>query len=336
MLKIAINGFGRIGRAAFKIAEKRPDIEVKAINDLTDNQTLAHLLQFDSVFNAYDYEVQADKDNLYLDQKAIPCSDEPDPGKLPWQELDIDIVLECTGIFKDQIKTRPHLEAGAKRVIISAPPKDDTKIFCLGCNEQTLDPEKDLIISNASCTTNCLAPVAKVINDQLGIEKALMTTIHSYTSTQNLVDGPNKDLRRARAAAVNLIPTTTGAAIAVTQVLPELEGKFDGMAIRVPTPCVSLVDAVMQISKPANVADVNRLMTQAAQDQLKGILSCETRPLVSSDFIGNPYSSIVDLEQTMVQNKNLVKIIAWYDNEWGYAQRLVDLAQLVGENLKTI
>ncbi|MBD3245078.1 MAG: type I glyceraldehyde-3-phosphate dehydrogenase [Candidatus Moranbacteria bacterium] len=326
MTKIAINGFGRIGRAAFKIAFERQDIEIVAINDLTDNETLAHLLSFDTVYGRYEKTVEFDDQGLTIDGKRIPVFEEPDPGKLPWEQYEVDVVLECTGIFKTREKVEPHLQSGAKKVIMSAPPKDDIKIFCLGCNEETYDRENDLIISNASCTTNCLAPVAKVINDNLGIQKALMTTIHSYTSTQNIVDGPNKDLRRARAAAENIIPSTTGAAIAVTRVIPELEGKFDGMAFRVPTPCVSVVDAVMEVEKASSVEEVNDCLIKSSQNELKGILDCEKKPLVSSDYIANKHSSIVDLEQTMVMGGNMIKIVAWYDNEWGYSERLVDMA----------
>ncbi|MBD3300425.1 MAG: type I glyceraldehyde-3-phosphate dehydrogenase [Candidatus Moranbacteria bacterium] len=331
MLKIAINGFGRIGRPCFKIALERPDIEIVAINDLTDNQTLAHLLKYDSVFGTYEKEVQASKEYIKVDGKKIQALSEPDPAKLPWQEMEIDVVLECTGIFKTKEKAQGHLEAGAKTVIISAPPKDDTRIFCMGCNEETYDPKSDQIISNASCTTNCLAPVAKVLNDQIGIEKALMTTIHSYTSTQNLVDGPNKDLQRARAAALNMIPSTTGAAIAVTKVLPELEGKFDGMAMRVPTPCVSVVDLVVKLARSVTIEEINNGLTEASKNKMEGILQVESKPLVSSDYLKNPHSSIVDLNQTNLIQGDLAKIIAWYDNEWGYSERMIDLAEYVSK-----
>jgi glyceraldehyde 3-phosphate dehydrogenase len=333
MLKIAINGFGRIGRPVFKIAMERPDVEVVAINDLTDNKMLAHLLKYDSVFGVYNKKVEATEDFISVDGQEIKALSEKDPKNLPWKEMGVDIVLECTGIFKDQESADAHLEAGAKKVIISAPPKDDTQILCLGCNEEAYDPEKHNIVSNASCTTNCLAPVAKVINDQFGIEKALMSTIHSYTSTQNLVDGPNKDELRARAAALNIIPSTTGAAIAVTKVIPELEGKFDGMAFRVPTPCVSVVDMTAKLKKKSDLEEINQALETAASGELKGILEATREPMVSSDFIGNKHSSIVDLNQTMMLGDDMVKIISWYDNEWGYSERMIDLAQKIGKKL---
>ena len=325
MTKIAINGFGRIGRASLKIALARKGVEVVAVNDLTDIKMLAYLLAHDSVFRDYKKEVRVEKGHLVVGGKKIPVFSQADPNRLPWKKLGVDVVLECTGVFTDTLKNEAHLKAGAKRVIISAPPKDKTKIFCLGCNEDEYKPERDHIISNGSCTTNCLAPIAKVLDDEIGIERGLMTTIHSYTSSQNLVDGPNKDFRRARAAALNIVPTTTGAAIAVTKVIPSLEGKFDGMAIRVPSPCVSMIDLVVKLRQNVTLEKVNGLLVGVAKSRLRGILAVESEPLVSSDFIQNKHSSIVDLNQTMVIG-DLVKIISWYDNEWGYSERLIDLA----------
>jgi glyceraldehyde 3-phosphate dehydrogenase len=333
-VRIAINGFGRIGRPCFKIAFEDDDVEVVAINDLTDKETLAHLLKYDSVFGIYEKEVECDGKNIKVSGKKIPVFSEPDPEKLPWKDLGVDIVFECTGFFTTTEKVSKHLKAGAKRVIISAPAKDKKiPMVCLGCNEDTLTKE-DLIVSNSSCTTNCLAPVAKVLNDKFTINKALMTTIHSYTSTQNLVDAPSGDLRRARAAAVNTIPSTTGAAVAVTQVIPELEGKFDGMAVRVQTPCVSLIDLVVELDKSVTIKEVNQSFKDVAEQEMKGILSVEEKPLVSSDFIKNTNSSIVDAGYTNVVCGNLVKVLAWYDNEWGYSKRMVDLAKFVNEKIK--
>lgn len=310
MIKLAINGFGRIGRPTFKLAMEDQNIEVVAVNDLTDNETLAHLLKYDTVYGTYDKEVEAGEDYLKIDGEEIKCLSERDPAKLPWKELGVDVVLECTGVFRTRDKVMPHLEAGAKKVILSAPPKDDKiKMFCMGCNLDELDNENDLIVSNASCTTNCLAPPALVLDREFGINKALMTTIHSYTSTQNLVDGPNKDLRRARAAAQNLIPTTTGAAIAVTEIFPKLKGKFDGMAIRVPTPCGSIVDLTAKLEKDVTIEEVNEAFIRSANGELKGILAVNDKPLVSSDFIKNSHSSIVDLDQTNVIGKDRKSVV---------------------------
>jgi len=322
MLKVAINGFGRIGRPTFKKLIESPGIQVVAINDLTDNKTLMHLLKYDSVYGRYD--------------KKINCKmlTEKDPTQLPWKKLGVDVVLECTGFFTDPKGASKHLKAGAKKVIISAPCKDrGVPTYVLGGNEERYNPEKDHIISMGSCTTNCVVPIAKVINDNFDIEKALMTTIHSYTSTQKLVDGPHKDLRRGRAAAVNIVPTTTGAAISVIKVLPELEGKLDGIAIRVPSVNISLLDFVAQVKKLTKSDLVNKVFKQASQKELKGILAVEDLPLVSTDFIGNPYSAIIDSQFTMVEGKNLVKVLAWYDNEWGYACRLAEMAEFVGKKL---
>ena len=322
MIKVAINGFGRIGRPTFKKLVENKNIEVVAINDLTDNKTLAHLLKYDSVYGRYDKKIN------------FKMLTEKDPAKLTWKELNVDVVLECTGFFTKHEDAKKHLDAGAKKVIISAPSKSqEIPTYILGGNEEKYDSKKDNIISMASCTTNCLVPVAKVLNDNLGIERALMVTIHSYTSSQKIVDGPHKDLRRGRAAAINLFPTTTGAAIATTKVLPELEGKINGIAIRVPTPVGSLTDLTVCVKKGTSVEEVNDIFKKAAKGKLKNILAVEDGPLVLADFIGNPYSAIVDTQFTMVQNKNLVKVLAWYDNEWGYACRLAEMAEFVGKKL---
>ncbi len=333
MKKIAINGFGRIGRAAFKIALTKPNLEVVAINDLTDAATLAHLLKYDTAYGRYAAEVtvSADGRGLVVDGRTYPVNAEPDPKKLPWGTLGVDVVLECTGRFVDAAKTSAHLEAGAKRVVLSAPSKgkDDMPTYLLGVNADAWTEEQTML-SNASCTTNCIAPVAKVISRGLGIDKAMMTTIHSYTADQNLQDGPHKDWRRARAAGQNIVPTTTGAAIAATEVLPELEGVFDGLAVRVPTIVGSLTDFTFVVKRETSVEEVNQLLrTAAEQPDYEGILMVTDEPLVSSDIIGNPYSSIVDLGLTKVVGGTLVKVVAWYDNEWGYSNRLVELAEKV-------
>lgn len=331
MKKIAINGFGRIGRAAFKIALTKKDLEVVAINDLTDAKTLAHLLQYDTAYGRYQKKVSANGNNLIVDGREIPVYAEPDPKKLPWGSLGVDVVLECTGRFVNGDAMRAHIEAGAKKVILSAPAKEggDVPTFLLGVNEDQYVSERD-ILSNASCTTNCIAPVAKILQKEFGIEKALMTTIHSYTADQNLQDGPHKDLRRARAAAGNMVPTTTGAAIAVTEVIPELQGLFDGLAVRVPTIVASLTDFTFLLKRNTTIEEVNQALKNAAQKaSFQGIFTVTEEPLVSSDFIGNPHSSIADLSLTKVVGGNLVKVVAWYDNEWGYSNRLVEMAQYV-------
>lgn len=335
--KIVINGFGRIGRQTFQVAFERPELEIVAINDLTDNETLAHLLKYDSVYGHYEKPVKATEKSLIIDGKEIKASAEPDPEELPWKDLGIDIVLECTGFFTEKEKAEKHLKAGAKKVIISAPSKsEDVPTFVLGVNEKKYNSEKDHIISNTSCTTNAFAPVVKVLNDEFGIVKGLMTTIHSYTSTQNLVDGPPRgkpDLRRARAAAVNFLPTTTGSAKDTVKVIPELEGRLDAIAVRVPTPCVSLVDFTAHLTKPTTVGEVAEVFKKAAQGDLKGILAVTEEPLVSIDFRKNTHSAIVDLPSLRVIGDNLVKVLAWYDNEWGYAERLVDMAEYVAKKL---
>jgi glyceraldehyde 3-phosphate dehydrogenase len=332
-MKLAINGFGRIGRPTFKrLIESHPRVEVVAINDLTDTKTLAHLLKYDSVYGIYNKEVGRTEKGIKVDGKEYQVLAEKDPTKLPWKNLGVDIVLECTGFFTNYEGAKKHLQAGAKKVIISAPCKEpEVSTYVLGGNEEKYNSEKDNVISMGSCTTNALVPVAKVINDNFEIERALMTTIHSYTSTQKIVDGPHKDLRRARAAAVNIVPTTTGAAVSVIRVLPELEGKLDGIAVRVPLIDISLIDFTAQVKKQTITEEVNKVFKEASQKILKGILAVENLPLVSADFIGNSYSAIIDSQMTRVEDKALVKVLAWYDNEWGYACRLAEMAEFIGK-----
>ncbi len=329
-IKVGINGFGRIGRSFLRIATKHKNINVVAVNDLTDAKTLAHLFKYDSVHGTFPGKVSFKGDSLVVNGKPVKVFSEKDPEKLPWKKLGVSVVLEATGIFRDQQGAGKHLKAGAKRVIISAPAKDPDITIVLGVNDDQFDPKKHRIISNASCTTNCLAPVVKVINDTFGIERGLMTTIHAYTNDQRILDLPHKDLRRARAAALSMIPTTTGAATAVTLVIPELAGKLDGMAMRVPTPNVSVVDFTAQVKKKATAEKVNGAMKKAARGKMRKILKYSDEPLVSTDFNHTPYSSIVDAPSTNVVDGNLVKVLAWYDNEWGYAARCVDLVELVG------
>lgn len=329
--KIAINGFGRIGRAAFKIALEKDTVEVVAINDLTDAAILAHLLRYDTAYGHYRKSVVVKEGRLVIDGQEFPVYAEPDPKKLPWGELGVDVVLECTGRFTDKIGAQQHIEAGAKKVILSAPAKgedDSVPTFLIGVNEETYQSEP--VISNASCTTNSLAPVAKIIHEKFGIAKALMTTIHSYTADQNIQDGPHRDLRRARAAAQNIVPTTTGAAIAVTQVIPELKGLFDGLSLRVPTIVVSLTDFTFVLKQKTTAEEVNAVLRQATTEaRYRRVLAVTDEPLVSSDFIGNPFSSIVDLSLTKVIDGDLVKVVAWYDNEWGYSNRLVEMVEYI-------
>lgn len=333
MKKLAINGFGRIGRAALKIALEAGTFEVVAINDLTDTKTLAHLLRYDTAYGQYHKNVSVEEDALFIDDIRIPVYREPDPAKLPWGELGVDIVLECTGRFTDKKTASAHIIAGAKKVILSAPVKGEDEsvpTYIVGVSEGEYGTEE--ILSNASCTTNSLAPIAEVMNRFFGVEKAVMTTIHSYTADQNLQDGPHKDLRRARAAAQNIVPTTTGAALAVTQVLPDLNNKFDGISVRVPTLVVSLTDVTFLLSKKTTKEEVNRVLTEASNEpRYTRVLRVTDEPLVSSDFIGSPFSSVVDLSMTKVVDGDLVKVVAWYDNEWGYANRLIDLANIVSE-----
>ncbi len=325
-MNIAINGFGRIGRAAFKALVGRPGIKIVAVNDLTDTKTLAHLLQYDSVYGIYSKTVKATPKTIIVDGRSYPVLAEKDPTLLPWKKLQVDVVIESTGRFTDRASATAHIQAGAKKVILSAPAKsDDVKTYVLGVNESAIK-KNDKVISMASCTTNCLAPVTDIIRRAYGIEKAIMTTIHSYTADQNLVDGPHKDLRRARAAALSMIPTTTGAAIAVTKTIPALNNRFDGLSVRVPTPVGSLCDAVYILKKKVTIAKVNSLLRAAAHKKMyKGIVSVTSDPLVSADIVGNSHSAIVDLDLTTVIGGNLLKVVSWYDNEWGYSNRLADL-----------
>lgn len=333
MIKLAINGFGRIGRNAFKIAFERRDVKIVAINDLTDTKTLAHLLKHDSSYGTYDRDVKFDEENLIVDGEKIRVYAEKEPKNLPWKDHRVDVVIESTGFFTDPAKAAAHLEAGAKKVVISAPAKGDgAKTIVIGVNEDTVT-EDDKIISNASCTTNCIAPVMKVLEDNFGIEKALMTTVHSYTASQRILDAPAKDLREARAAAENIVPTSTGASKAAALTIPALKGKFDGLSIRVPTPVVSLADITAVLKKDTTIEELQEVFKNAAKEPFyEGILGVSEEPLVSIDYRGNSHSSIVDLPLINVVDKNLVKVVAWYDNEWGYSNRLVELAADFGKN----
>ncbi len=334
-LRVAINGFGRIGRLVLRAAKQagRTDLDFVAVNDLTDNKTLAHLLKYDSVHRAYPGTVEASEAGLIVDGDEMKVFSERDPTALPWKDLGVDVVIEATGVFRDRDGAAKHLEAGAKKVIITAPGKKEDVTIVLGVNQDKYQPENHHIISNASCTTNCLAPVVKAILDAFGIRKALMTTIHAVTNGQVILDMPHKDLRRGRAAGMSMIPTTTGAARATALVIPELAGKIDGMAIRVPTPDVSLVDLTAVVEKETNAGEVNEALKAAAAGPLKGILHVSDEPLVSVDYTGHSASSIVDALSTAVMGGNLVKVLAWYDNEWGYSERVVDLAKFVGDRL---
>lgn len=326
-VKIGINGFGRIGRTIFRVLERDTaftDIEVVAINDLTDHATLAHLLKYDSVMGVYGKDVRVGEKGIVVDGQNVTIFNHRNPADIPWGDLGVEYVIESTGFFTDSEKAGAHIEAGAKKVIISAPAKGDVKTIVMGVNDHEYDPSQHHIVSNASCTTNCLAPFAKVIMDHFGIKKGLMTTVHAYTNDQSLLDFPHSDLRRARAAAVSMIPTKTGAAAAVSLVIPELKGKFDGLAVRVPTPNVSLVDAVMEVEKETTISEVN----QALKDAGNRFLGYSDEPLVSIDYQGNPHSSIVDAMSTKVIG-NMVKILSWYDNEWGYSNRVLDLILLM-------
>lgn len=335
-MKIAINGFGRIGRAAFKIIRERDDMEVVAINDLTDAKTLAHLLAYDTAYGPYDVTVKAEEHAIVVGDTKYPVIGEPNPENLPWDQYDVDVVLECTGRFVKDGTARAHITAGARRVVLSAPAKGrgDVPTFLMGVNHLNITTTDD-VISNASCTTNCIAPVAEILHSAFGIDKAMMTTIHSYTADQRIQDAPHRDLRRARAAAQNIVPTTTGAAIATTKVIPELVGKFDGMSVRVPTIVVSMADFTFVLKENVTREQINEVLTMASEGvRYREVLAVTNAPLVSSDFIGVPYSSIVDLALTKVVSGNLVKVVAWYDNEQGYANRLVDLAQVIGVEKK--
>ncbi|GEL97365.1 type I glyceraldehyde-3-phosphate dehydrogenase [Cellulomonas terrae] len=332
-IRVGINGFGRIGRNFYRaIIASGADIEIVGVNDLTDNKTLAHLLKYDTVLGRFPLSVDFDDENIIVDGKKIRALAERDPASLPWKELGADIVIESTGFFTDATKAKAHIDAGAKKVIISAPAKNEDATFVVGVNHESYDPATQHIISNASCTTNCLAPVAKALNDSIGIERGLMTTIHAYTGDQNLQDGPHKDLRRARAAAQNIVPTSTGAAKAVALVLPELKGKLDGFALRVPTITGSATDLTFTASREVTVEEVNAAVKAAAEGPLKGILEYVEDEIVSSDIVTNPHQSIFDSKLTKVSG-DLVKIIAWYDNEWGYSNSLVALTEYVGERL---
>lgn len=323
--KVGINGFGRIGRNVFRAALGNPAVEIVAVNDLTDASTLAHLLQYDSIHGTLNADVRAEGDQIIVNGKAIKVLAERDPANLPWKDLGVEVVVESTGRFTDGDKAAAHLKAGAKKVIISAPAKGEDITIVLGVNEKNYDPATHHILSNASCTTNCLAPFAKVLHENFGIKHGLMTTVHSYTNDQQILDLPHKDLRRARAAGMSIIPTTTGAAKAVALVLPELKGKLNGFAMRVPTPNVSIVDLAVELEKPATAEEINAALKAAAEGELKGVLAYTEKPLVSRDFNGNPNSSIVDGLSTMVVDKSMAKVVSWYDNEWGYSNRVVDL-----------
>jgi glyceraldehyde 3-phosphate dehydrogenase len=332
-MRIAINGFGRIGRNVFRVIHQRfaEEIEIVSINDITSPDVLAHLLKFDSVHGPFPGAVKAAKDSITVDGKKVAVTAERDPASLPHKQNAIDFVVESTGIFTSREACSKHLTAGAKRVLLTVPPKDEIDaMVVLGVNEKTLKPS-DRIISNASCTTNCLAPVAKVLDDAFGVEQGLMTTVHAYTNDQNVLDLPHKDLRRARAAALNIIPTSTGAARAVGQILPHLKGKLDGTSMRVPVPDGSVVDLVVTLKRDVSIAEVNAAFEKAAKKELKGILAYSTDPLVSSDIVRNPASSIFDSQSTMLMGTRMVKVIAWYDNEWGYSNRVVELMRLANK-----
>ena len=330
-VKIGINGFGRIGRLVYRAGYKNPDLEFVAANDITDAKTLGHLLKYDSIHGIFPGEVKVEGNSLLVDGKGLEILAERDPANLPWKDMGVDIVVESTGLFKDKKSAGKHITAGAKKVLISAPAKDPDGTFVIGVNEEDYDPKKHDIISIGSCTTNCLGPVAKVLVDSFGVKYAFMTTIHAYTNDQIILDSPHKDLRRARAAAMSMILTTTGAAKAISLVIPELRGKMDGVAVRVPTPDGSVVDLVAQLDKKATVEQVNNAMKKAAEGPMKGILEYCEDPIVSCDVIGNPYSSIFDALSTLVLGDGMVKIFSWYDNEWGFSVRMVEmLAMMMG------
>jgi glyceraldehyde 3-phosphate dehydrogenase len=332
-IKIAINGFGRIGRLVFREAINNPEFEVVAVNDLSDAHQLAHLLKYDSVHGIYNGEVLSEDNAFIVDGKRVQVLSERDPSKLPWGELDIDVAVESTGRFRSMDEVSLHVQAGAKKAILSAPAKGDMPTYVMGVNHTQYDPSQD-VISNASCTTNCLSPVAKVLDEKFGIKRGLMTTIHSYTNDQRILDFPHDDARRARAGAVSMIPTTTGAAVAVAKVLPQLKGKLDGFSMRVPTPNVSCVDLVVELNTTVTVEDVNNVLKEAARGELEGILDYNELPLVSIDYNGNKHSSTVDGLSTMVIDNNMIKVLAWYDNEIGYSNRLLDLASYISQQGK--
>ncbi|MFS0765267.1 MULTISPECIES: glyceraldehyde-3-phosphate dehydrogenase [Peribacillus] len=332
--RIAINGFGRIGRMVFRKAILDESLDIVAINASYPAETLAHLLKYDTIHGKFDGIIIAEDDSLVVNGRRVKLINNRDPKLLPWKEMNIDIVIEATGKFNDRSKAALHLDAGAKRVILSAPGKNEDVTIVMGVNQEVLEIDKHFVISNASCTTNCLGPVAKVLDEKFGINNGLMTTIHSYTNDQNNIDNPHKDLRRARAAAESMIPTTTGAAKAISLVLPQLKGKLHGMAIRVPTPNVSLVDLVVDLNCDVTIDEVNQAFIDASENELKGIMEFTMEPLVSSDFKTNPHSAIIDGLTTMMIGDRKVKVLAWYDNEWGYSNRVVDLVKLVGSELK--
>ncbi|HRL12316.1 MAG TPA: type I glyceraldehyde-3-phosphate dehydrogenase [Aggregatilineales bacterium] len=333
-IRVGINGFGRIGRQVLRVYKEKyaGEIDVVAFNDLGDLATMAHLFRYDSNYGRYPGTTEVKDGNLVVDGDVIKAFAEKDPAKIPWGDLGVDIVIESTGVFTDRDSAAKHIEGGAKKVMITAPAKKEDITICMGVNEDKYDPANHHVVSNASCTTNCLAPAAKVVNDMAGISRAFMTTIHSYTNDQRILDLPHKDLRRARAAAVSMIPTTTGAAKAVALVIPELKGKFDGLAIRVPTPTVSLVDFVAVVEREVTAEALNEAFREAAAGRMKGVLGVADEPLVSVDFKGDPRSSIVDAECTSVSG-NLVKVMTWYDNEWGYSNRVCDLTKYMGDRL---
>jgi len=333
-IRVGINGFGRIGRNVLRASLGEAQLEFVAVNDITDAATLAHLLKHDSVHGTLAQPVQAGKDGLTVGGKQIKVLAERDPGKLPWKQLGVDLVLECSGLFTERDKAAKHLDAGAKKVIVSAPAKGADLTICMGVNQNDYDPAKHAVVSNASCTTNCLAPIAKVLHESFGIRRGLMTTVHSYTNDQRILDLPHEDLRRARAAALSMIPTSTGAARAIGLVLPALNGKLDGMAIRVPTPNVSLVDLTCELEKPATEDTINDAMQKAAAGALKGILQYCEEELVSTDFNGTTYSSIFDSKLTRVLDNTFCKVLSWYDNEWGFSNRMRDVAVLIGGRLR--
>jgi glyceraldehyde 3-phosphate dehydrogenase len=332
-VRVGVNGFGRIGRVFFRAALQAPELEVVAVNDLADAKTLAHLLKYDSVHGILDAEVTHKGEAIFVNGREVRVCSAKDPATLPWGEMGVDIVVESTGVFRDKATTTKHLQAGAKKVVITAPAKDPDITVVLGVNEQKYDPVKHELVSNASCTTNCLATVAKVLLDNFGIKRGFASTVHAYTNDQPIHDFPHKDLRRARAGALSMIPTTTGAATAVGLVLPELKGKLDGIAIRVPTANVSVVDLTAEIEKPATAAAINDAFRAAATGALRGILDATDEQLVSVDFNGNPHSSIVDLQSTAVIDGTMVKVLAWYDNEWGYSNRVKDLIRFMSKSL---
>jgi glyceraldehyde 3-phosphate dehydrogenase (phosphorylating) len=333
-IKVGINGFGRIGRNVYRaIRERSSDIDVVAVNDITDPPTLAHLLKYDSILGRFPGTVAPDGDSLTVDGRKLQVLAERDPQRLPWGDLGVDIVIESTGLFTDAAKARAHVDAGAKKVVITAPAKNEDVTICMGVNHQVYDPAAHTVISNASCTTNCLAPVAKVLQDSFGIESGLMTTVHAYTNDQKILDAPHKDLRRARAAAMSIIPTTTGAAKAVALVMPELKGKVHGMALRVPTPDVSLVDLTVTLSRAVTAEEINAEMREAADGALQGILAVADEELVSCDFLHDSHSSIFDAPSTMVIAERTAKVLSWYDNEWGYSCRVVDLVNHIAQRL---